>query len=60
MERFKLSFYVSSTRSMSHVTFKDLETDIVDLECESESTGNRGYTEILKAKKMALLDTKVH
>jgi len=34
----------------------------VDLECESESTGNRGYIEILKTKKMALanlLDTKV-
>ncbi len=43
-------------------SIRDLETDIVDLECASESTGNRGYTEILKTKKMALanlLDTKV-
>ena len=34
----------------------------MDLECESESTGNRGYIQILKTKKMALtnlLDTKV-
>ncbi|KAK0147956.1 Transposon TX1 uncharacterized protein [Merluccius polli] len=43
-------------------SIRDLETDIVDLECTSESTGNRGYIEILKTKKMALanlLDTKV-
>ena len=34
----------------------------MDLECASESTGNQGYIEILKTKKMALanlLDTKV-
>lgn len=43
-------------------SIRDLEIDIVDLECESESTENRGYIEILKTKKMALaslLETKV-
>ena len=43
-------------------SIRDLETDIVDLECVSESTGNRGYIEILKTKKITLanlLDTKV-
>ena len=35
---------------------KDLETDIVELEHLSESTGNRGYIESLKGKKMALAD----
>ena len=41
---------------------RDLETDIVELEHLSESTGNRGYIESLKGKKMALaglLDSKV-
>ena len=44
------------TRSM-----KDLEIDIVELENLSESTGDRGYIEILKVKKLSLadlLDTK--
>ena len=65
MERFKLNFYVSSTLNVTRDitrSIRDLETDIVDLECASESTGNRGYIEILKTKKMALanlLDTKV-
>ena len=35
---------------------KDLETDIVELEHLSESTGNQGYIESLKGKKMALAD----
>ena len=35
---------------------KDLETDIVELEHLSESTGNQGYIESLKEKKMALAD----
>jgi len=39
------------TRSM-----KDLETDIVDLESLSESTGDRGHIEFHKSKKMALAD----
>ncbi|KAK0155416.1 Transposon TX1 uncharacterized protein [Merluccius polli] len=41
---------------------KDLEIDIVELENLSESTGDRGYIEILKVKKLSLadlLDTKV-
>ncbi|KAJ3601544.1 hypothetical protein NHX12_032512 [Muraenolepis orangiensis] len=41
---------------------KDLESDIVELETISETTGDRGYIEILKEKKMALanlLDVKV-
>ena len=45
------------TRSM-----KDLETVIVELEKMSASSGERGYIEILKEKKLALanlLDTKV-
>ncbi|KAJ4933329.1 hypothetical protein JOQ06_030161, partial [Pogonophryne albipinna] len=40
---------------------KDLESDIVELETISETTGDRGYIEILKEKKMALanlLDVK--
>ncbi|KAG7480242.1 hypothetical protein JOB18_046484 [Solea senegalensis] len=43
-------------------SIKDLEIDIVELETLSDSTGNRGYIEVLKSKKMALaklLDTKV-
>ncbi|KAI3353605.1 hypothetical protein L3Q82_004810 [Scortum barcoo] len=43
-------------------SIKDLETGIVELEKMSESTGDRGYIEILKSKKMALaslLDVKV-
>ena len=35
---------------------KDLETDIVELEHLSESTGNQGYIEILEEKNMALAD----
>ena len=35
---------------------KDLESDIVELEELSESTGDRGYIETLKVKKMALAD----
>ncbi|KAI3375790.1 hypothetical protein L3Q82_003739 [Scortum barcoo] len=45
------------TRSM-----KDLESDIVELEEMSESTGDRGCIEILKVKKLALanlLESKV-
>ncbi|KAJ3593897.1 hypothetical protein NHX12_006230 [Muraenolepis orangiensis] len=41
---------------------KDLESDIVELETIRETTGDRGYIEILKEKKMALanlLDVKV-
>ncbi|KAJ3588687.1 hypothetical protein NHX12_009541 [Muraenolepis orangiensis] len=41
---------------------KDLESDIVELETISETTGDRGYIEILKEKKMTLanlLDVKV-
>ncbi|KAJ3605786.1 hypothetical protein NHX12_027830 [Muraenolepis orangiensis] len=41
---------------------KDLESDIVELETIHETTGDRGYIEILKEKKMALanlLDVKV-
>ncbi|KAJ3588088.1 hypothetical protein NHX12_011683 [Muraenolepis orangiensis] len=33
---------------------KDLESDIVELETIRETTGDRGYIEILKEKKMAL------
>ncbi|KAJ3584782.1 hypothetical protein NHX12_015277, partial [Muraenolepis orangiensis] len=33
---------------------KDLESDIVELETISETTGDRGYIEILKEEKMAL------
>ncbi|KAJ3591149.1 hypothetical protein NHX12_009096, partial [Muraenolepis orangiensis] len=43
-------------------SMKDLESDIVELETISETTGDRGYIEILKEKKMALanlLDVKV-
>ncbi|KAJ3598711.1 hypothetical protein NHX12_000706 [Muraenolepis orangiensis] len=43
-------------------SMKDLESDIVELETIHETTGDRGYIEILKEKKMALanlLDVKV-
>ena len=57
--------FMSAAHSQCHTRHHQiyhLETDIVDLECASESTGNLGYIEILKTKKMALanlLDTKV-
>uniref|UniRef100_A0AAQ4RMD0 Reverse transcriptase domain-containing protein n=1 Tax=Gasterosteus aculeatus aculeatus TaxID=481459 RepID=A0AAQ4RMD0_GASAC len=37
-------------------SMKDLETEIVELEHLSESTGDRGHFEVLKGKKMALAD----
>ena len=43
-------------------SIKDLETEIVELETIKTSTGNQGYIEVLKSKKMAvanLLETKI-
>lgn len=43
-------------------SMKDLESEIVDLETLSYSTGNRGHIEVLNSKKMALanlLDSRV-
>ncbi|KAI3376197.1 hypothetical protein L3Q82_016397 [Scortum barcoo] len=66
MVRLRSSFFVNSTPLMSlgDITrsMKDLESDIVELEEMSESTGDRGCIEILKVKKLALanlLESKV-